>query len=66
MDANAAKLHTEHYGYIEHIELGYHDYNDVMERGLPDWLVRDSAAYEKMKASGVHELTSSKTVDLDK
>jgi NAD(P)H dehydrogenase (quinone) len=67
-DADVARLLTEHYATpIEHIELGYHDYKkDVVERGLPDWLVRDSAAFEKMKASGVDELASSYTDDLKK
>ena len=67
-DAEVAKLLTEHYAAdIEHMESGYHDYkNDVVERGLPDWLVRDSAAFEKMKASGVDELASSYTDDLKK
>jgi NAD(P)H dehydrogenase (quinone) len=67
-DADVAKLLTEHYATeIEHIELGYHDYkNDVVKRGLPDWLVRDSAAFEKMKASGVDELVSSYTDDFEK
>jgi hypothetical protein len=59
-DADVAKLLTEHYGtVIVHIGLGYRDYkNGVKGRGLPDWLVRDSAAFEKMKASGVDELDS--------
>jgi NAD(P)H dehydrogenase (quinone) len=67
-DADVAKLLTEHYATpIEHIELGYHDYKkDVVERGLPDWLVRDSAAFEKMKARGVGELASSYTDDSKK
>jgi NAD(P)H dehydrogenase (quinone) len=61
-DADVAKLLTEHYGTeIEHIELGYHDYeDDVVERGLPDWLVRDSAAF------GVDERASSYTDDFEK
>jgi hypothetical protein len=42
---------------IEHIEL---DKTDVVERGLPDWLFRDSAAF------GVDELASSYTDDFDK
>lgn len=49
------------------MELGYHDFKkDVKARGLPDWLVRDSAEFEKMKASGVDELTSSYSPDLEK
>jgi uncharacterized protein YbjT (DUF2867 family) len=67
-DGEVAKLLTEHYGKdIEHVQLGYHDYkrNDK-ERGLPDWLIRDHAAFEKMKASGVDELASSYTDQLEK
>jgi NAD(P)H dehydrogenase (quinone) len=62
IDADVAKLLTEHYGTdIKHIELGYHDYkNDIKERRLPDWLVRDSAAF------GVDELASSYTDDFEK
>jgi NAD(P)H dehydrogenase (quinone) len=67
-DKDVAKLLSKAYGEeIEHIELGYHDYKkDVMKRGLPSWLVRDSAAFEKMKASGIDELRSSYTHDLVK
>jgi hypothetical protein len=52
---------------LEHIELEYHDCkNVVMERGLPDWVVRDSAPFEKMKTSGVDKLTSLYTDDFEK
>jgi NAD(P)H dehydrogenase (quinone) len=56
-DCDVAKLLTHHYGTeIEHIELGYHDYKaSVRQRGLPAWIVQDSAAFEKMKASGIDE-----------
>jgi hypothetical protein len=47
--------------------MGYHDYEeDVKKRGLPEWLVKDSAALEKMKATGIDELPSSFTKDLEK
>jgi uncharacterized protein YbjT (DUF2867 family) len=67
-DRAVAKLLSEFYGKpIEHISLGYHDYEkNVKERGLPDWLVKDSAALEKMKASGIDELSTSYTTDLEK
>jgi NAD(P)H dehydrogenase (quinone) len=47
IDADVANLFMNHYGTdIKHIELGYHDCkNDVVERGLPDWSVRDSASF---------------------
>lgn len=67
-DAQVAKLLTKHYGTkIQHVELGYHDYEaDVKNRGLPEWLVRDSAAFERMKAAGIDEDMSSYTKDLEK
>ena len=67
-DRQVSRLLTEFYGTdIQHIEMGYHDYKkDVKARGLPDWLVRDSAEFEKMKASGVDELSSSYSPDLEK
>ena len=67
-DADVAKLLSKAYGTeIEHISLGYHDYKkDIKARGLPVWLVRDSASFEKMKASGIDELVSSYTHDLEK
>jgi uncharacterized protein YbjT (DUF2867 family) len=66
-DRAVAKLLSEFYDTkIEHVPLGFHDYEkDVKERGLPEWLVRDSAALEKMKASGIDELASSYTTDLE-
>ena len=56
-DSDVAKLLTIHYGTeIEHVQLGYHEYKEsVRQRGLPAWLVRDSAAFERMKASGIDE-----------
>jgi uncharacterized protein YbjT (DUF2867 family) len=67
-DKDVARLLSKAYGKeIEFVSLGYHDYKkDVMRRGLPQWLVRDSAAFEKMKASGIDELRSSYTTDLVK
>jgi uncharacterized protein YbjT (DUF2867 family) len=67
-DAEVAKLLTKFYGCeIQHIELGYHAYKeDVRKRGLPEWEVRDAAAFERMKASGVDELKESYTSDVEK
>jgi uncharacterized protein YbjT (DUF2867 family) len=66
-DAEVCQLLSKHYGTeIEHVQLGYHEYKkDVKKRGLPDWLVRDSAAFERMKASGVDEYKGSYTKDLE-
>jgi len=66
-DADVAKLLTEHYGTpIEHVQLGFHEYAaDVKKRGLPDWQVRDSAALERIKASGIDEDFNSYTRDLE-
>jgi len=66
-DAHVARLLSKAYGTeIKHISLGYHDYvRDVKSRGLPIWLVKDSATFEKMKASGIDELKSSYTKDLE-
>jgi uncharacterized protein YbjT (DUF2867 family) len=66
-DAQVAQLLTKHYGTpIEHIQLGYHKYKDsVMERGLPEWQVRDSAAFERMKAFGLDEKPSCYSKDLE-
>jgi NAD(P)H dehydrogenase (quinone) len=51
---------------IQHVEMGFHAYAaDVKNRGLPDWQVRDSAAFERMKASGIDEDRSSYTRDLE-
>jgi uncharacterized protein YbjT (DUF2867 family) len=68
MDSDVAKLLSKAYGHeIKHIELGYHDYKkDIKSRGLPDWLVRDSAEMEKMKSTGIDEFTSSYTNDIVK
>lgn len=67
-DKEVAKLLSKAYGTeIEHVSLGYHDYkSDIKARGLPQWLVKDSAAFEKMKASGIDEYESSYTDDLEK
>jgi len=52
---------------IEHIEMGYHDYvNSVKSRGLPSWLAKDTAACEKVKASGIDENPKIYTHDLEK
>lgn len=67
-DKDVAALLSKAYGTeIEHVQLGYHDYkNDIKARGLPNWLVKDSAAFEKMKATGIDEYASSYTEDLEK
>jgi NAD(P)H dehydrogenase (quinone) len=67
-DRDVAKLLTKAYGTeIKHIELGYHDYKrEVKARGLPEWLIKDSAAFEKMKASGIDEFNTSYTNDVKK
>lgn len=67
-DGAIAKLLTAHYGTpIEHIELGYHAYKeDSRQRGLPEWQVKDAAAFERMKASGIDELSASYTKDVEK
>jgi nucleoside-diphosphate-sugar epimerase len=67
-DKDVAVLLSKAYGTeIQHVSLGYHDYkNDIKARGLPNWLVKDSAAFEKMKASGIDEYASSYTEDLEK
>jgi uncharacterized protein YbjT (DUF2867 family) len=67
-DKDVAKLLSKVYSTeIEHVSLGYHDYKKaVTARGLPDWLVKDSAAFEKMKASGIDESNSSYTTDVEK
>jgi len=65
-DREVAQCLTKAYGSeIQHVELGYHDYvKDVKARGLPHWLVKDSAAFEKMKASGIDEDPHTYTKDL--
>jgi hypothetical protein len=62
VDNDVVKLLSKQYGTaIEHMELGYHDYkDDAVKHSLPDWLVRDSAAF------GVDELASSYIDDLEK
>lgn len=66
-DAEIAAALSDHYGHkIDHVQLGYHEYEkDVKERGLPAWQVRDSAAFERMKATGVDENPASYTTDLE-
>jgi NAD(P)H dehydrogenase (quinone) len=52
---------------IQHVELGYHDFKAYMlKSGHPKWLVKDSAEFEKIKASGIDERPSSYTTDLEK
>lgn len=67
-DGQVAKLLTKAYGEpITHVELGYHAYKeDIRKRGLPDWLVQDAACFERMKASGIDEHSSSYTHDIEK
>jgi uncharacterized protein YbjT (DUF2867 family) len=67
-DRDVARLLSKAYGTeIEHVELGYHDFRKYIKaRGLPEWLVKDSAEMEKMKASGIDEYTSSYTNDVMK
>ena len=67
-DSEVAKLLTKHYGTeIEHVQLGYHDFRkDVERRGIPDWMARDAAAMERVKASGIDENLDSYTQDLEK
>jgi uncharacterized protein YbjT (DUF2867 family) len=51
---------------IKHVELGYHDYvEDLKTRGIPSWLAKDSAAFEKMKASGIDEDPNTYSKDLE-
>lgn len=65
-DAEVAKLLCDSYGTkIEHVQLGFHDYRRSVEaRGLPEWMARDVAAFERMKASGVDESSAAYTTDL--
>lgn len=67
-DGQVCRLLSSKYGTpIQHVALGYHEYKrDVTNRGLPDWLVKDSAEFERMKASGIDELSTSYTRDLEK
>ena len=63
----AKQLSVAYQTPIEHIELGYHDYvQSVKSRGLPTWLSKDAAAFEKMKASGIDEELGIYTRDLEK
>lgn len=67
-DRDVCKLLSKFMGEeIQHVELGYHDFKSYMVKsGHPTWLVKDSAEFEKIKASGVDELASSYTDDLEK
>jgi hypothetical protein len=60
-------LLSKFYGFdIEHVPLGYHEFKHLIQKqGHPAWLVKDSAAFEKMKASGIDEKGSSYTADLE-
>jgi len=66
-DSDICKLLMVHYGKpIDHVQLGYHHFKkEVKGRGLPDWLVKDMAEFERMKASGVDEYVSSYTKDVE-
>jgi uncharacterized protein YbjT (DUF2867 family) len=66
-DSDVVKMLSQHYGQeIEHIQLGYHEYkSDVKGRGLPEWQLRDAAAWEKMKASGIDENPLGYTKDFE-
>ena len=65
-DAEIVAALSKRYGMeIEHIELGYHDYKATVEkRGLPPFMSRDAAAFERMKAMGIDENLDSYTNDL--
>jgi len=67
-DDAIAKLLSQFYGTeIEHIQMGYHAYKrSLKERGLPEWLVKDSAEFERMKASGSDERPGAYTKDIEK
>jgi len=67
-DKDVAKLLSRAYETeIQHIELGYHDFKkQAIKRDVPNWLVKDAASFERMKASGIDELASSYTNDLEK
>lgn len=67
-DADVAALLTEFYGTeITHVQLGYHDYaKHIKKLGVPEWIVKDSAELERIKASGIDEQSSSYTKDLEK
>ena len=67
-DSEIVAALSKRYGQeIEHIQLGYHDYKaSVEQRGLPHFMARDAAAFERMKAMGVDENLDSYTDDLKK
>jgi len=57
LDKEIATSLAKFYGaQIEHIEIGFHDFQAVLKkRSLPDWLVDVMAGFERMKASGFEE-----------
>lgn len=67
-DREVCKLLSKHYKTeIKHVEVGYHDYEkNVRARGLPEWQIKDSASFERMKASGIDEYSTSYTEDLER
>lgn len=67
-DKDVAAMLSKAYGCkIQHVEMGYHDFKkSITKRGLPIWLVKDAASFERMKAAGLDELASSYTNDLEK
>ena len=67
-DSEIVAALSKRYGMeIEHVELGYHDYKATVEkRGLPHFMSRDAAAFERMKAMGIDENLDSYTSDLKK
>jgi uncharacterized protein YbjT (DUF2867 family) len=66
-DKHVAELFSKFFGTnIEHIEMGYHDFKAFMKKtDLPSWLVRDSAAMERIKASGADEKPDAYTNDFE-
>mmetsp|Transcript_21376 Transcript_21376/g.27637 ORF Transcript_21376/g.27637 Transcript_21376/m.27637 type:complete len:352 (-) Transcript_21376:244-1299(-) len=64
-DSEIVELLSRRYGSpIEHVQLGFHEYKaDVKKRGLPEWMIRDAASMERMKAHGLDEHKSSYTKD---
>ena len=67
-DSDVAKLLSKAYNTeIGHKEMGYHDFKKaVLKRGIPVWLAKDAASFERMKATGIDELASSYSSDLEK
>lgn len=67
-DSEVVAALSKRYGReIEHVQLGYHEYKaSVEQRGLPHFMARDAAAFERMKAMGVDENENSYTNDLEK